>query len=61
MVEVPRVIVCVDCGEAAHLVSYPPEEREWEPGDLTTYRCEACHDRWDLIVPDTDEGEAPLG
>lgn len=56
MAEVPDVITCIDCGERAHLISYPPDERPWQPGDLTVYRCEGCLDRWDLVVPDDDEG-----
>jgi hypothetical protein len=35
-------------------VSYPPNERDWEPGDLVVYRCEDCMDRWDLIVPEPE-------
>ncbi len=53
-VEVDQIITCIDCGGRAHLVSYPPEERDWEPGDLIVYRCEDCLDRWDLVVPDDD-------
>ncbi|HKH05869.1 MAG TPA: hypothetical protein VKA65_11945 [Acidimicrobiales bacterium] len=51
---VDQVITCIDCGGRAHLVSYAPEERDWEPGDLVTYRCEDCLDRWDLVVPNED-------
>ena len=25
------------------------------PGDVATYRCEDCLDRWDLIVPGADD------
>jgi hypothetical protein len=57
-VEVDPVITCIDCGGRAHLTSYPPEERGWEPGDLVVYRCEDCLDRWDLIVPD-EHGNVP--
>lgn len=53
-VEVDPVITCIDCGGRAHLISYPPTERAWEPGDLAVYRCEDCLDRWDLVVPDED-------
>jgi hypothetical protein len=56
-VDVDPVITCIDCGGRAHLISYPPNEREWEPGDLLTYRCEDCQDRWDLVAPDDDEPE----
>jgi hypothetical protein len=56
--EVDAVITCIDCGGRAHLISYPPNERDWEPGDLITYRCEDCLDRWDLVVPGEDDAEA---
>ncbi len=40
------------------LISYPPEERDWEPGDLTVYRCSGCLDRWDLVwSPDLAAGD----
>ena len=48
-------IDCIDCGGIAHLISYAPE-MGWAPGDLTVYRCEDCLDRWDLVIPDEDEG-----
>ena len=25
---------------------------EWQPGDIVTYRCEDCLDRWDLVLDD---------
>jgi DNA-directed RNA polymerase subunit RPC12/RpoP len=56
-VEVDRVITCIDCGGRAHLISYEPEDG-WTPGDVVVYRCEDCHDRWDLVVPD-EEGNVP--
>jgi hypothetical protein len=58
-VEVDTLITCIDCGGRAHLLSYPPSERDWEPGDLLTYRCEDCHDRWDLVVPDDADQADP--
>jgi hypothetical protein len=48
-------IVCVDCGGRCHLLSYPPEDGVWEPGDIVAYRCEDCLDRWDLVLPDDPE------
>jgi hypothetical protein len=50
------VITCIDCGGRAHLVTYPPE-LGWQPGDLTTYKCEDCLDRWDLLLPDEDDAD----
>jgi hypothetical protein len=58
VLEPERVIVCVDCGGRAHLISYPPGDGGWEPGDIVTFRCEDCLDRWDLVLPeDTDDNE----
>lgn len=54
MIEVPESIVCVDCGQTAHRLSYPPEEG-WEVGDYVAYRCSGCNDRWDLVVEDADD------
>ena len=51
---VPEVITCVDCGGRAHLVTLWDEEPP-APGDLATYRCSDCRDRWDLVVPDLDD------
>ncbi len=54
--EAPEQIVCVDCGQPAHRLTYPPEEG-WEVGDYVAYRCSGCNDRWDLVVSDEDAGE----
>ena len=51
--EVDEIIVCVDCGGRAHLLTEPPE-CGWLPGDLLVYRCEDCLDRWDVVIPDDD-------
>lgn len=49
-------IVCVDCGGPAYLITPPREDGVWLPGDLVTYRCRDCRDRWDLVLPDdTDD------
>ncbi|MEN8716359.1 MAG: hypothetical protein ABF384_15710 [Verrucomicrobiales bacterium] len=55
--EVPEEIICVDCGQSAHRLTYPPEEG-WEVGDIVAYRCSGCNDRWDLIVEE-DDGQTP--
>ena len=47
-------IVCVDCDGRCFLLSHPPEDGRWEPGDIVAYRCEDCRDRWDLVLPDDD-------
>lgn len=48
-------IVCVDCGGRCFLLTHPPEDGEWLPGDIVAYRCEDCRDRWDLVLPDPDD------
>jgi hypothetical protein len=51
---------CIDCGGRCHLlVTWAPDDPP-QPGDVVTYRCEDCNDRWDIIVPDRapDEGDA---
>lgn len=56
----PPVIVCVDCGGRCHLLSKPPPDEGFRPGDVLAYRCEDCLDRWDVVVPedeDDDDGD----
>jgi DNA-directed RNA polymerase subunit RPC12/RpoP len=47
-------IVCVDCGGRCFLLSYPPDDNAWRPGDIVAYRCEDCRDRWDIELTDDD-------
>jgi hypothetical protein len=58
--EPEQIIDCIDCGGRCHLVS-PAPEWGWAPGDLATYRCEDCLDRWDLLVPGGDDGAGDAG
>ena len=51
--DVPDRIVCVECGGAAHLVSFPPHEG-WEPGQVVTFACEDCDHRLDVILDEAD-------
>jgi len=53
-----EIIDCIDCGGRAHLLTYPREDGRWEPGDLVTYRCEDCLDRWDLLLPEAEDGSS---
>jgi hypothetical protein len=53
-------IDCIDCGGRCHLISYAPE-LGWRPGDLVTYRCRDCLDRWDLILPSADDAAGDRG
>ncbi|HET6874031.1 MAG TPA: hypothetical protein VFH70_04595, partial [Acidimicrobiales bacterium] len=50
----PDIITCVDCGGWAHLLTRWDDEDPPQPGDLATYRCEDCLDRWDLVVEEDD-------
>jgi len=49
--EPDKVIVCVECRGKAHLLT-PPGEDGYSAGDLLTYRCADCMDRFDLVAPD---------
>ena len=46
-------------GGACHLITYAPDEG-FEPGDVVAFRCEDCHDRWDIVLTaeDIDEDTA---
>jgi hypothetical protein len=46
------IITCIDCGGRAHLLTTWPDDDLPEPGDVMSYRCEDCHDRWDLEWPE---------
>ena len=52
-------ITCVDCGGDAHLITPQPEDGRWYPGDIATYRCRDCRDRWDLelTIEDIDDDQ----
>lgn len=58
MLEPDPVITCVDCGGRAHLLTRPDTDPEdaghqaWQPGDVATYRCADCNDRWDIVLDD---------
>ncbi len=56
---VPEIITCIDCGGRAHLLTIVTEEQPLLPGDVATYRCEDCRDRWDLVVPGAEDTEDP--
>ena len=45
-------IVCVDCGGRCFLLTQPSEDGTWYPGDIVSYRCQDCRDRWDLVLPE---------
>lgn len=49
--DVVEEIICVDCGGPCYLLSRVPEDG-WHAGDIATYRCRDCNDRWDLELDD---------
>ncbi|MDH3306330.1 MAG: hypothetical protein OEO77_02230 [Acidimicrobiia bacterium] len=51
----PAKIVCVECGGVAHLLSTPPPDEGFEPGDFVAYRCADCLERLDLVYEIWDE------
>lgn len=56
---VPQIITCIDCGGRAHLLTVVTVEQPLLAGDVATYRCEDCRDRWDLVVPGAEDTEDP--
>jgi hypothetical protein len=48
-------ITCVECGGRAYLLSYPREDGTWVGGDVVTYRCRDCLDRFDVVLDDTGD------
>jgi hypothetical protein len=56
-VPVPHQITCVDCGGTCHRIPIDEPELGWELGDLVTFRCQDCHDRWDMEVTEDDLAE----
>lgn len=58
MISPPERITCIDCGgECGRLTAEP--ELGWAEGDLVTYRCRDCHDRWELVVDESDHADDP--
>ena len=57
MVEPERVIDCIDCGGRAHLLTTWPDDDPPRPGDVMSYRCADCRDRWDLVLPEEEDDE----
>lgn len=52
---VPPTITCVDCGEQCHLLTTWPDDDPPYPGDIVSYRCSGCNDRWDIELPEVEE------
>ena len=50
----PTEIPCVDCDGTCHLLSKPDEDGRYAPGDLLTYRCSDCMERFDVLIEEPD-------
>ncbi len=54
----PATIVCVDCGGTCHLLSTAYEGEDgrvgFRAGDIVSYRCSDCLDRWDIELEEAD-------
>ncbi len=55
----PPQITCIDCLGTASLISYLPEDEEVEPGTSLAYRCHDCLERFDVVIDDDTQEEAP--
>ncbi|MFZ4515751.1 MAG: hypothetical protein ACOYN3_05515 [Acidimicrobiia bacterium] len=51
---IAQEIVCVDCGGAAFLVQQLEPDEVPQVGDIVTYRCRDCLDRWDIELTEED-------
>jgi predicted nucleic acid-binding Zn ribbon protein len=51
---IETVIDCCDCGGRCYVVQPWPDDDPPVAGDIVTYRCAECGDRWDLVVPEDD-------
>jgi hypothetical protein len=58
--QVPDTITCVECGGVAHLVSYPPPDEGFVPGDVVAFVCEDCDGRFDLVYEETGDNGPPI-
>lgn len=54
---VDPVIDCIDCGGICHVLSMWDDDDPPVPGDVVTYRCQDCNDRWDIVVPEAGDEE----
>lgn len=62
MIRPRETIICIDCGGPAHLITAPREDDGWFAGDVVSYRCRDCRDRWDLeLTPDDDDDPDETG
>jgi hypothetical protein len=53
--EVASTIVCVECGETAHLLTHLSAD-DLEPPEVVSYRCSGCADLFYVEVGEPDQG-----
>lgn len=61
---VDETFTCVECGGTVHLLTRWPADDPPRPGDLATYRCADCNDRFDVVLDedaDEEDGESASG
>lgn len=56
--DIPREIICVECGGVASLIGYLPPDEDVEPGTALPYRCADCMERFDVVIDEVDENPA---
>jgi hypothetical protein len=44
----------MECGGTAVLQQLPADDEIIEAGDVLTYRCPDCYQRWDVVVDEED-------
>lgn len=55
--EAATEITCMECGGTAHLLSTPPPDEGFEPGDVAAYVCGDCDHRIDVVLEHTEDPE----
>ena len=55
--KVAESITCVDCDGIAHLLTTWVTDTPPEPGDILSYLCASCWERFDLVWEDQDHDE----
>lgn len=54
--DVPATIVCVECGETAHLLTPLTDDDFLDPPEVVAYRCAGCTDLFYVEVSPPDQG-----
>jgi len=55
--EAPDTITCVECGGAAGRLTHLPPEDALLPGDIVTYVCPECGQRFDIVLEDDEQAD----